>query len=166
MEIQNTKDSFYTALRDRMAAQFSTQTVTIGDEVRPAILVAENEMQSAAPEQSGAFYLRWAKASAVQGAAGAKPLLKMACAISYSATGRDELSFQDRGRELAKLDEMLLAIAVPPRAELKDFSSGSAVELGAQIWWTRPELSEAKEDGRMLKRSAMLEIFWFAESEL
>lgn len=162
--MQNTKDSFYVALRDRLAAQFPAQTITIGDESRPAILVAQNQMQSAAPEQSGAFYLRFGAVSAAAGSAGAKPIMQMACEITYSATGTEELSFQDRGRELAKLDDMVLAIATPPRAALRNFSTETEVDLGAQIWWTRPELREVKEE--MLNRMAALEVFWFAESEL
>lgn len=149
-----------------MAAQFPAQTVVVGDETRPAILVADNEMQSAAPEQSGAFYLRFGTVAAAEGSAGAKPLMKMQCEIAYSAAGTEELSFQDRGRELAKLDSMLLAIAAPPRGALKDYSQSPAAELGALIFWTRPELGEVKESGRLLKRVAALDILWFAEAEI
>jgi hypothetical protein len=163
--MQNTKDSFYAALRDRMAAQFPTQTMTIGDEVRPAILVTENEIQSAAPEPSGVFYLRYGVAGAADGSAGAKPLLKMAVEVAYSSSGSDELSFQDRGRELAKLDDILLAIATPPRSALRDVSQSPVLDLGAQIFWTRPELGEVKESKGELHRVASLNVFWFAEGE-
>lgn len=161
--MQNLKDTLYITLRDRMAAQFPAQTIVIGDETRPAILVAENEMQTAASEHSGAFCLRFGSVGVAEGSDGPAPLLKMLCEISYSAEGTDELSFQDRGRELAKLDSMLLAIAAPPRAALKDFTQSPAGELGAQIFWTRPELGDVKADERELRRTATLDVFGFAD---
>lgn len=163
--MQNTKDSFYITLRDRLAALDPTRTVTVLGNTRPGILVVENEVADAAPLLPDAFYLRF---GAVVPAAGTErlelPLLKLACEVSYWTQGTDDLSSQDRGRSLAKLDEQLLAIALPPRAALFDHSQTPAVALGTNLFWTRPEFAAPRELGRTLTRTVSIEIFVHAEA--
>src|SRR3954465_3057417 len=121
--MQTIKDSFYIALRDRLAALNPARTVIVLGVTRPAVIVLENEAADAAPHLPEAFYLMWKACSAASGTERLDlPLLKLTCEISYWTQGSDELSSQDRGRTIAKLDEELLSIVTPPRAALKDFS--------------------------------------------
>ena len=162
--MQNSKDSFFIALRDRLAALDPSRTVTVLGVTRPAVLVAENELADAAPALPEAFYIMWASAGAVAGAERLDyPLLQMSCEITYWTQGSADLSGQDRGRTLADLDDELLSVTRPPRAVLKDFSQTPAVDLGANIFWTRPALSPVVQDGSKLIRTAKLEVFTHVE---
>ena len=106
--MQPTKDSFYIALRDRLAALNPARVISLGGQQRPAILVPENEVRTAlsapAPfDSAGAtpagtktrlpdcFYLQFGAITHVRPAAAqpvhAQPLMKMACAIVYATCG-------------------------------------------------------------------------------
>src|SRR5437763_10731285 len=129
--MQTIKDSFYIALRDRLAALNPARTVTVLGVTRPAVLVIENELADSAPLLPEAFYLSWGSCDSASGTERLdSPLLQLACEITYWTQGSDDLSGQDRGRTLAQLDSELLAIATPPRAALKDHAQSPAVDLG------------------------------------
>jgi len=115
---------FFIALRDRLAILNPSRTVTVLGNTRPAIVVMENELSTTAPLLPNVFYLHWDIAAPASGTERLEiPLLKISCDVTYWTQGTDDLSSQDRGRALAKLDEEFLAIASPPRAALKDFTS-------------------------------------------
>jgi hypothetical protein len=162
--MQSIKDSFYIALRDRLAALNPARVVTIQNLTRPAIVVLENEIAAAAGLEPDVFYLRWGAAHAVDGAEfGKRPLLRLDCAIEYFVEGSDTVSFQDRGRALAKSDAELLAICAPARTALKDFTQTPPADLAAWIFWTRPQLAAIEAEGRVLQRTAALAVFAFSE---
>jgi hypothetical protein len=162
--MQNIKDSFYIELRDRLAALDPQRTVTMQGVVRPAVVVLENELPGAQPLEPGVFYLRWCAADAVRHADDApQPLLKLGCEIRYRAAGSETASFQDRGRELALADDILLGICHPPSAVLRDFSQVPAQSLGGNLFWSRPRLQAVEEAGRWLSRTAQVDVFAFAE---
>ena len=107
--MQNLKDSFYLALRDRLAERNPERKVTIGGAERPAIVVAENELVASASPLLEVFHLNWSKAKTVRAAIDEPaPLLQIECEISYSTEGTDGVYAQDRGRILAAMDAELL----------------------------------------------------------
>ena len=162
--MQNTKDSFFIALRDRLAALNPARTISVLGITRPAVIVAENEIADAAPLLPEAFYLSWKECSAATGTERLdSPLLQLACEITYWTQGSDDFSSQDRGRTLAALDAELLAITAPPRAALQDHSQSPAADLGTNIFWTQPQLGTIVTDGPKLTRTAKLFVFSFAE---
>jgi len=162
--MQNLKDSFYIALRDRLAALNPTRVVTIQNLARPAVVVTENEVADAQAQQPDTFYVSFGAAETVGAAElpGA-PLLRLACEINYWIEGTDSLSYQDRGRALGASDEELLAICSPRNAPLNDYSQSAVADLGQKLFWSRPRLGTVKVDGRKLMRSAALEIYCFQE---
>src|SRR5665213_1122521 len=100
--MQNAKDTFYEVVRDRVAAANAALTVVVRGVVRPAVVVDENEIASAA-DLRDCFRLRWAGLSvSVEGAAA---LVSMQCEILYATAGSD--GGLDRGRVLAGLDAAL-----------------------------------------------------------
>src|SRR5262245_18496790 len=121
--MQNIKDSFYLALRDRLATLVPARIVTIQNIARPAVVVIENETPDQQPLQPNAFYLTFGQVELIDSA----PLVKLGCKITYWVEGTDTLSYQDRGRALAGSDEELLAIVLPANAALKDCSQSPAV---------------------------------------
>jgi hypothetical protein len=163
--MQNIKDSFFIALRDRLAAHAPSRTITVLGNSRPAILVIENELIESSPQFPDAFYLRWGAVTAVSETQRLEsPLIKLVCQITYWTQGSDGLSNQDRGRALAELDDDLRTIALPTRAALKDYSQSPSLDLGTFIFWTRPSFAGPTSDGNNLTRTATVEIFAHAEA--
>ena len=160
--MQNAKDSFYLALRLRLAALNPTRVVTIENIVRPAIVVAENEIVG--EEQPDTFYLHWGATEAIATAGGfPKAMLKTDCHFRYWVEGSQVMSFQDRGRALARSDEELLQILYPWRTPLRDYTGTDPVELGGYLFWARPVFAAVEEDGGRLKRQATVAVFGFSE---
>jgi hypothetical protein len=165
--MQNIKDSFFIAIRDRLATLNPQRTVSIQGASRPAIVVIENEISAAAPREADVFYLHWGLSAAASGTERLeRPLIKINCEVFYLTLGSDDLSSQDRGRALAALDRELLSITIPARSALKDFTQSPAQDLGSTVFWTRPVLGEIVQDGRRLMRTAKLDAFSFAEVNL
>lgn len=164
--MQAWKDSFYIALRDRLAARHPERTVRIGGEERPAIVVAENELVAAASPLLECFHLNWQQIAPVAPMADEPaPLLQLVCAVSYATAGTDEVNAQDRGRVLAALDDELLDICRPGRTEVQDLSAleGPPFAPGQTLFWSLPALSEVQHDGRRTSRTATVELFVFSE---
>lgn len=57
--MQNAKDTFYLTLRDRLAALNPGRTVQVRGALRPAIVVAENELEQDDAALLEAFVLTW-----------------------------------------------------------------------------------------------------------
>ena len=164
--MQNIKDSFYIALRDRLAQRNPARVVTLQGNTRPAIAVTENETPDSMQELPDTFYVRWESVETVREVVDdVRPLLRLSCAIHYWVQGSDTLSFQDRGRALAESDQELLAICQPAHAPLKDFQQSPPMDQGRDFFWTRPSLDAAEREGRKLMRTARLNVFGFADLE-
>ena len=165
--MQFAKDSFYVALRDRLAALNPARVVFLDGANRPAVIVAENQAPAAAVPFDNTFYLRWGAARVVPGAQRAKrSLVALDCVISYRTSGTADNSFSDRGRTLAALDLELLAIASPGVTAKQDFSQAPVLDLGTKVLWRRPQLGDAETVGSELRRSAAATIFFFPEGDL
>lgn len=160
--MQSLKDSFYIALRDRLAVRNPDRKVVIGSEERPAIVVAENELVAAASPLLEVFHLNWATAKPVTNDEPA-PLLKVTCEISYATEGTDDKNAQDRGRVLAAMDAELFDICRPGRTEIEDYAETPPFHPGATLFWSLPELGEIVKLGRRLTRTASVELFAFLE---
>lgn len=162
--MQDLKDSFYAALRDRLAALNPARTVFLGGQTRPALVVRENEAPGAAPDEPGVYYLEWSELRVAAGTKPARsPLMALTCTVLYSIEGSEGLSYQDRGRLLAAMDEELLTISSPAKAPMKAFSTTPATDLGAVIVWARPAFEPIRRDGKRLSRAASLQVMAFPE---
>ena len=162
--IQAAKDSFFSALNDRLAILNPLRSVVIEGVVRPAVLVVENELATTAPTQPNTFYLTWNATGHAKGSLNVpQPLLEIGCHIAYWTEGSDALSYQDRGRSLGALDEELLAITTLDNAKLQDFTVTPPADLATAIFWTAPEFGKIIEDGRRLLREATIKVLYFFE---
>ena len=161
--MQSAKDSFYIALRDRLAALNPARTVVVDGRMRPAVLVIENEPANTAPPLPNAFHLSWGAPAFVKGTESARrPLMKMECGIGYRVAGAQPGAV-DRGRALATLDAELLRLTTPPRTPKRDHAHTSPVELGSSVFWALPEFGEPEIAHDELRRQARLMIFFFPE---
>src|SRR5690242_14707529 len=97
--MQSTKDTFFSALRDRLA---------VIDPQR-AIFVAENAPATSALAPLDSFIIHWSAPSIVQAVAANQALWRMDCRVAYATSGADPAS-TDRARTLAALTYELIAI--------------------------------------------------------
>ena len=162
--MQNAKDTFYEVVRDRVAAANAALTVVVRGVVRPAVVVDENEIASAA-ELRDCFRLRWTGLSVT--AEGAASLVSMQCEIRYATAG--SAGGLVRGRVLAGLDAVLAAAVgtAPQNSVKKDFAAladgGAATALGSSIWWSDVAFGAVAEDAAEIRRSATVEVWSYQE---
>ncbi|MBZ5548430.1 MAG: hypothetical protein LAO22_10835 [Acidobacteriia bacterium] len=164
--MQAAKDSFYMALRDRLAALNPARTMVVDGVALPAIVVRENMEPQFAEAQVGAFYVDWGEA---QIAESTRPILGLDCQIWYASEGSVGAGV-DRGRALAQMDEELLRICNPPYTGLRDYSQSPSAGLGSSIFWTMPDLAktpgealtkERRASPARLTRYAQLKVYFF-----
>ena len=161
--MQFSKDSFYMALRQRLASLNPKRTVAVNGVVRPALIVVENEPPTPALPERDAFYVSFGQVGpALDVAWTCGPLLMLEVAIAYRTAGALS-SNSDRGRSLAALDSELLAICLPASAPKCDYTGQPAVSLGSNILWSAPQLGAPDAAGCELRRTAMLKLFFRCE---
>jgi hypothetical protein len=159
--MQATKDSFYIALRNRLVIVDPNRTITLDGATRPAIAVIENEPPTGAPLLCDCFYLFWGNAKAASLSVGT--LMAIECTISYSTKGTVQNANLDRGRDLASLDSDLLAICAPPQTPKYNYSSGTPVSLGSNIFWSQPVMNAAKSTPPYVGRDITVTVFFYPE---
>jgi hypothetical protein len=158
--MENAKDSFYVALRNRLAAVNPDRKMLMRSADRPGILIEEAEAvrSEMLPD---VFLLRWKglKADFELPAI----LTELTCEISYTTAGSAECLGLDRGRALEAMDAELMAIAAPMTTRKMDYSKDPPSEMATMVFWTSPEFLEVKSAHDRLMRSALLHVFAFQE---
>lgn len=167
--MQFAKDSFYAALRERLAALNPARTIVLNGAERPALIVIENEQINSIAPLPEAFYLEWGTVKVANETGGAEPILGITCTVSYYATGSSETGV-DRGRKLGEMDAELVRICQPCHTQKRDYRQSPSADLGTALFWTLPEfeaVSESQKDssgGRAhQQRMASLTVFFFPE---
>ncbi len=173
--MQFAKDSFYMALRNRLAALNPARTVSVDGVTVVALLVSENAVDNSVKPLPEAYYLAWGACRTLAKHDGtSRPLLGMDCTISYWTAGTSDAGV-DRGRLLGELDSELIAICHPLSTGKRDFTESPSVDLGTSVLWTPPvlnavEVGEARDrEGaslRAVRRSAVLTVCFFPEVDL
>jgi len=167
--MQFAKDSFYIALRDRLAVVNPARTVVVNGATRPAILNFENEVQTDTALLPDAFYLSWGAVAVAKGWESAtRPMMAMECKISYGTQGSAEAG-NDRGRTLAALDMELLCICSPAQTIKKDWTQVPSQSLGTNVAWSGLHMGEVGVlvlPAWSLSRVAQLTVFFFPEVDL
>jgi len=135
--MQAAKDSFYMALRARLASLNPARTVTIDGVTVPAIVVRENQEPRFNEAQAGVFYIDFGELLIAEST---RPMLGIDCHIWYASEGTAGGSGVDRGRMLAEMDDELLSICKPPHTQMRDYTQTPSEDLGSGIFWTVPEL--------------------------
>jgi len=166
--MQAARDTFYVALRTRLAAINPARTIVLRGQVRPGILVEENELPTAF-QPVDAFSLRWTAARA--DTSSPMPLVAMECLISYATDGTAGNGGMDRGRLLPAMDgELLAALNQTPHSAPKLNYSGVAgngaapVPMATSIFWSQPAFAPATAEGERIARSATVQVFSYQEA--
>jgi hypothetical protein len=158
--MQNAKDSFYIALRDRLAAVNPARIINIRGVQRPGILVEDAE----APKDelmNDVFVLRWSSTVIIQDV----PYLFMSlqCDVHYAACGSQINAGLDRGRALTQMDRELMTILQPTCTPKVQYTASSAVPLQTNVFWAEPVLGPITTRRNQLLRTATVALFAFQE---
>lgn len=157
--MQSAKDSFYVALRDRLAEANPERTVVLDGVARPAIVVEENECSDLSA-LDGTFRLQW---GASTGVAHGSRLMKMDCTISYVTRGKDG-STGDKGRTLTTMDAELARVCHPLRTVKMDYAMIPAKSLGTMVFWTELDFGAPSDEAGRMQKQAKTTVYFFAST--
>jgi hypothetical protein len=158
--MQNAKDTFYTALRDRLAALNPERTIMLRGAVRPGILVEEAEAPF--PQlPNDVFIFRWLGHGADIDLA--STLIAEECEILYNTSGSQSYGGLDRGRVLSQMDSELLAILPPFATPKVSYATQPPTTLRTQVFWDEPVFSPIVPQRDRLSRSAKIMVYSYQE---
>jgi hypothetical protein len=158
--MQNAKDSFYMALRTRLATVNPDRTTLLRGAVRPGILVEEAEAPfSQLPND--VFVLRWLGLGADLDLA--STLIAEECEITYQTCGTQSFGGLDRGRSLSAMDEELVAMLQPFYAPKMNYTVQPPAAMPTQIFWDEPGFTPTVSQRDRLSRSAKVMVYSYQE---
>jgi len=158
--MQNAKDSFYMALRTRLATINPERTVLLRGTVRPGILVEEAEAPFSQPP-SDVFILRWL-GLAVDMDLGST-MVAEECEIAYQTCGTQSYGGLDRGWALSEMDEELVAMLKPFYAPKLNYTATPPAAMLTQVFWDEPALGPIVVQRDRLNRSARVMVYSYQE---
>lgn len=162
--MQFAKDSFYMALRARLAAANPDRTITLNGDTLAAILVAENEPVTSAETLADCFYVHFGSMKRAVALESGPALMALDCSVTYRTRGTTDGS-ADRGRTMGALDSELLAMCSPTQAAKCDYTQSPPVDLGSLVFWSVPQLDAPEASGAELSRTAKLTLFFYPEEQ-
>jgi hypothetical protein len=158
--MQNAKDSFYMALRTRLATINPERTILIRGSVRPGILVEEAEAPfSQIP--SDVFVLRWLGLGADLDLA--STMAAEECEIVYQTFGSQSFGGLDRGRLLSEMDEELLAMLQPFYTPKLNYTATPPSAMLTRVFWDEPAFTPLVTLRDKLSRSAKVMVYSYQE---
>ena len=158
--MQNAKDSFYMALRSRLAAINPERTILLRGAVRPGVLVEEAEAPfSQLPND--VYVLRWP-------GLGVEVELCMAmaaeqCEIIYQTCGTQSYGGLDRGRALSAMDEEVVAILQPYFTPKLNYTDTPAAPMLTNVFWGEPCFSPITTQRDSVGRTAKVTVYSYQE---
>ena len=158
--MQNAKDSFYLALRSRLAAVNPERNVLLRGALRPGIVLEEAEAPSAQPP-SDVFILRWLGIGA--DAELSSTMIAMECEISYSTSGTQAFGGLDRGRALTRMDRELFASLQPCSASKFNYAVQPPAPMQTKVFWDDPAFTPATGQRDRLGRTARVMVYSYEE---
>lgn len=158
--MQNAKDSFYMALRSRLAEINPARTVLMRGSIRPGLVVEEAEAPfSQAP--ADVFLLRWLGIGI--DAELDSPMMAAECEISYQTIGTQAFGGLDRGRALSEMDSELLQMLTPMRAPKSSYATNPPIAMLTQVFWDEPVLGPAVMQRDKMSRSVKVKVYCYLE---
>jgi hypothetical protein len=160
--MQNAKDSFYMALRTRLASANPQRMILLRGAVRPAILVEEAEAPfSQLPND--VFVLRWLGMAADTDLA--STMVAEQCEVMYQTCGTQSFGGLDRGRTLSLMDEELMKMLQPFHTAKFNYSVTPPAAMLTQVFWEEPAFSPVVSQRDRLSRSANVIVYSYQEQE-
>jgi hypothetical protein len=158
--MQNAKDSFYMALRARLASINPERTALIRGALRPGILVEEAEapMSQLPPD---VFVLRWLDFGTDSDLSSI--LVGQECEILYQTCGSQSFGGLDRGRSLSAMDSELATMLQPCGALKLNFPVQPPATLLTQVFWDEPTFTPIVTQRDRVGRSAKVTVYSYQE---
>jgi hypothetical protein len=158
--MQNAKDSFYMALRARLAVINPERTILLRGAARPGILVEEAEAPfSQLP--SDVFVLRWLGLG-VDLDLGSKMVAEQ-CEVVYQTCGTQSFGGLDRGRSLSVMDEELVAMAQPFYTPKLNYTTTPPAAMLTKVFWDEPGFGPIVIQRDRLSRTANVMVYSYQE---
>ena len=158
--MQNAKDSFYLALRARLAVINPERTVLLRGALRPGILVEEAEAPTAVLP-TDVFVLRWLGLGADLDLSSA--MAAEECEILYGTCGTQAFGGLDRGRNLSAMDEEILAMLQPFHSPKMNCSVQPATTMQTHVFWDEPTFAPINIQRDRLSRSVRVMVYSYQE---
>ena len=158
--MQNAKDSFYMALRTRLAAINPERTILLRGAVRPGIVAEEAEAPfSQLPND--VFVLRWLGLG-VDFDLGSEMAAEQ-CEILYQSCGTQSFGGLDRGRLLSEMDEELTAMVQPFWTPELNYTATPPAAMLTNVFWDEPGFGPVVTQRDLLSRSAKVMVYSYQE---
>jgi hypothetical protein len=158
--MQNAKDSFYMALRSRLATINPERTIMLRGAVRPGILVEEAEAPFSQLPMD-VFILRWL---GLGSDVSLDPtMIAEECEVVYYTCGCQSFGGLDRGRSLSAMDEELLMMLQPFSTQKLSFTASPPAPMLTQVFWDEPGFGPVVTQRDRLSRSAKIMVFSYQE---
>jgi hypothetical protein len=158
--MQNAKDSFYAALRVRLAALNPERTILLRGVVRPGILVEEAEAPfSQLPND--VFVLRWFGLGTDVDLA--STMVVEECEVIYQTCGTQSFGGLDRGRALSAMDEELAGMLKPCYAPKMNYTVQPPATLLTKVFWDEAAFGPVVVQRDRLSRSAKVLVYSYQE---
>lgn len=159
--MENTRNSFYLALRNELLALNPSRVFVLRGVQRPGIMVEENEstIAIAVPD---VFVLRWAELS-VDDQHGL-PLAQQVCEVLYWTEGTSTSGGMDRGRLLAAMDEELTQLLSSRNATKQNYAVSPPAPLATRIFWSAALFGPITTTKNRLSRVAKITVFSYEEA--
>jgi hypothetical protein len=160
--MQNAKDTFYIALRNRLASLNPARAMLWRGVQRPGIMVEEAEAVVAqmAPD---IFVLRWTGLKVDMSLP--RTLAQLDCEIHYTTGGTQSNGGLDRGRALEAMDAELVSLLNPPSAAKMDYTQTPATALNSNVFWTLPLFGPETTIRERLDRLVKVSVFTYLDQE-
>src|ERR1700744_191635 len=130
--MQNAKDSFYLALRARLAAVNPERTVLLRSVVRPGIVVEEAEAPFV-QLPTDVFVLRWQGLGVDRDLPSA--MVAEECEVLYSTLGTQSFGGLDRGRALTEMDRELVSMLAPMWTPKMNYATTPVTQMLTNVFW-------------------------------
>ncbi len=159
--MENTRNSFYLAMRSGLAAVNPLRTMVLRGVQRPGILVEENE-SAVAVEIPDVFVLRWTELSIDE--QHPLPLAQQVCEFHYWTEGTSTNGGLDRGRLLAAMDAELVQLLLARDALKQNFAVTPPAPMATSLFWTTGVFGPIVVDKNRLRRVVRVTVFDYEEA--
>lgn len=158
--MQNARDSFYMALRSRLASVNPSRTILMRGMERPGVVVEDAEAPfSQMPNDI--FVLRW-NSLGVDLDLGLMMAVEE-CEIIYQTSGSQSYGGLDRGRALSGMDEELLSALSPYSTQKYSYTSTPSLAMETHVFWSDPVFSPVTVSRDVLMRTARVSVYSYQE---
>lgn len=158
--MQNAKDSFYAALRSRLASLNPDRTILLRGALRPGLLVEDAEAPfSQLPND--VFVLRWLNLGIDMDLASA--MATEECEVIYQTCGTEAFGGLDRGRCLSAMDEELVSMLQPYSTSKLNYTVQPPAAMLTQVFWDEAAFGPIAVQRDKVSRTAKVMVYSYQE---